>query len=122
MGKQRASLDFDADTETPDVQELAGKSSTNKHAVDPETVQGVAEESGFPSRGGRAPVHRRRRKKSPYTMQLGLKVRPGMRELFQDMGEHLAVYDHTAFERALLALIEKEGTAEQLEIYKDITQ
>ena len=55
MGKQRASLDFDADTETPDVQELAGKSSTNKHAVDPETVQGVAEESGFPSRGGRAP-------------------------------------------------------------------
>ena len=30
-----------------------------------------------------------------------------MRELFQDMGEHLAVYDHTAFERALLALIEE---------------
>ena len=28
------------------------------------------------------------------------------------MGEHLAVYDHTAFERALLALIEKEGTAQ----------
>ena len=36
------------------------------------------------------------------------------------MGEHLAVYDHTVFERGLLALIEKEGTAEQLKIYKDI--
>ena len=30
MGKQRAALDFDADTETPDVQELAGKGSIKK--------------------------------------------------------------------------------------------
>ena len=36
------------------------------------------------------------------------------------MGDHLAVYDHTVFERALLALIEKEGTPEQLKVYKDI--
>ena len=50
MGKQRAALDFDADTETPDVQELAGKGSIKKYTVDPETVQEVAEESGFPSR------------------------------------------------------------------------
>ena len=33
-----------------------------------------------------------------------------MRELFQEMGARLDVYDHTTFERAVLALIEKEGT------------
>ena len=43
-----------------------------------------------------------------------------MRELFQDMSEYLTVYDHTTFERAILALIEKEGTVEQLKIYNDI--
>ena len=45
-----------------------------------------------------------------------------MRELFQEMGAHLDVYDHTTFERAVLALIEKEGTAEQKKTYEDIVK
>ena len=122
MGNKRPPLIFDDDTETVDVQELAGRGRSKKTDVDPKTVQEIAALSGFPSRGGRAQVHRRRRRKTPYTTQLGLKVRPEMRDLFHDMGEHLAVYDHTVFERGLLALIEKEGTAEQLKIYKDIIE
>ena len=121
MGKQRAALDFDNDTETVDIEELAGKGRTKKNAADPRIVQQVAEQSGFTSRKGAA-KKRRRRKKSPYTTQLGLKVRPEMRELFQYMSEHLDLYDHTTFERAMLALIEKEGTAEQLKTYEDIVK
>ena len=122
MGNKRPPLIFDDATETANVRELAGKGRSKKPDVDPKTVQEIAALSGFLSRGGRAQVPRRRRKKTPYTTQLGLKVRPEMRVLFQDMGEHLAVYDHTVFERALLALIEKEGTTEQLKIYKDIVE
>lgn len=50
------------------------------------------------------------------------KCRPQMRELFQNLSEHLDVYDHTTFERAILALIEKEGTEEHLSMYKDIVK
>ena len=121
MGKQRAALDFASDSETVDIEELAGKSRKGKHVVDPETLQRVAEQSGFPSREN-ARKTLRRRKKSPYTMQLGLKVRPAMRELFQEMGAHLDVYDHTTFERAVLALIEKEGTTEQKKTYEGIVK
>ncbi|MCP5006262.1 MAG: hypothetical protein GY941_20335 [Planctomycetes bacterium] len=119
MGNQRAGLDFNDDTKTVNIEELAGKGSINKNTVDLESVQQVAEKSGFSSREGGARA-RRRRKKSPFTMQLGLKCRPEMRDLFQEMSEHLDVYDHTTFERALLALIEKEGTPKQLETYKGI--
>ena len=121
MGKQRAALDFTSDSETVDIEELAGKSRKGKNVVDPETLQRVAEQSGFPSREN-ARKTLRRRKKSPYTRQLGLKVRPAMRELFQEMGASLDVYDHTTFERAVLALIEKEGTTEQKKTYEDIVK
>ena len=121
MGKERAGLDFDDNTETVNIEELAGKGSINKNTndIDLVSVQQVAEKSGFPSREGGVKA-RRRRKKSPFTMQIGLKCRPEMRDLFQEMSEHLDLYDHTTFERALLALIEKDGTPEQLETYKDI--
>ena len=121
MGNQRPTLDLDDDSEPVSIEELAGKSGVQKNLIDPESVKNVAEQSGFPSRED-ASKPRRRRKKSPYTQQLGLKVRPQMRELFQDMGEHLGVYDHTAFERAILALIAAEGTPEQLKTYKAIVK
>ena len=121
MGNKRPPLNFDDDMEAVNVQELAGKGYSKKIDVDPQTVREIAAQSGFPSRGDSASARRRRRrKKSPYTGQLGVKVRPEMRELFQDMSEYLTVYDHTTFERAILALIEKEGTVEQLKIYNDI--
>lgn len=119
MGNKRAELDFNDDTETVHIEELAGKGRINKNTVDPSSVQQVATKSGFPSREGVIRT-RRRRKKSPFTMQIGLKCRPEMRDLFQAMSEHLDLYDHTTFERALLALIEKEGRPEHLETYKDI--
>lgn len=121
MPNQRASLDLGNKSDSIDIAELAGSSRLKKDAVDPETIKQVSEMSGFPSREKTVKT-RRRRKKSPFTQQLGLKCRPEMRELFQDMSEYLDVYDHTTFERAMLALIEKEGTEEHLKRYESIVK
>ena len=120
MGNQRALLDFNNDTKTIDITELAGKSGIKKNAVDSASVQQVAEESGFPSREGITKT--RRRWKSPFTMKLGMKCRPEIRDLFQNMSEYLDVYDHTTFEHALLALIKNEGTKEHLKLYEEAVQ
>src|SRR5688572_10602927 len=113
MGNQRAGLDLD----NIDIEELAGKGrGTHKPSVDPARIQEVAEQSGFISR--QPQKKRRQRKKSPYTEQLCVRVRPGMKGLFQDMADLMDTRDHTAFERALLALIEKNGTAELMQQYK----
>lgn len=114
MGKnQRASLDFGDDSETVDIEELAGKGKHRDPLPDAETVKAVAEQSGFSSRDPNAKRPRRRRgKKSPYTAQMGIRVRPEMKALFQDMAEHLDLADNAAFESALLALVEAHGTAD----------
>jgi hypothetical protein len=121
MVNKRATLNFADDNDTVDITELAGKSKAKKDSVDPVAVQAVAKQSGFPSREA-SPSRVRRRKRSPYSAQLGLKVRPAMKELFQEVSDHLGVYDHTTFEKALLALIKAEGTEQQLKSYKNIVE
>ncbi len=118
MGNKRASLDLDDDI--MDIEELAGQSQQAKH-IDKVKLAQVAEQSGFTSRepSGR---QRRRRKKSPFRDQQAIRVRPGMKDLFQDLGEYLNVMDHTTFERAILALAEKEGTKEHLQRFKELTE
>ncbi len=118
MGSKRASLDLDDDI--VDIEELAGQPQQIKH-IDKEKLTQIAEQSGFISRepGGR---QRRRRKKSPFTDQQGIRLRPGMKDLFQDLGEYLNIMDHTTFERAILALAEKEGTKEHIQRFKELTE
>ena len=118
---QRATLNFDDDAQTVDIEELAGKGKHRDPLPDAETVKAVAEQSGFPSRDPNAKRPRRRRgKKSPYTAQMGIRVRPEMKGLFQDMAEHLDLADNAAFETALHALVEAHGTANHKQTYERI--
>ncbi|BBL77548.1 hypothetical protein [Methylomagnum ishizawai] len=111
---ERTRLDF----ELEEIPSLRGLGS-DKPEPTPEQEKRMIEEGeklGFVDRQPRE--KRSRRIRSPFTEPLGIRVRPGIKELFQDLGAHLGVYDHTTFEKALLALIEKEGTPEQKERLK----
>ncbi len=94
-----------------------------KEANDPadkKILEGVAEETGFTSREPKG--RRRRRKRSPYQVQVNVKCRTDMKPLFQELGDRLNIHDHTTFERSLLALMEKEGFDDLIEQYKEATE
>ncbi len=117
MGNQRAGLNIE---DPIDIVELVKTNKTNNMLSQQEKLKQIAELEGFTSR---QPQKRKiRRKKSPFTSQIGIKVRPEVRDLFQDIGGYLNVYDHTTFEKAILALLEKEGASELLRKYKLITE
>ncbi len=118
MGNERAGLNFNDQIDIDiDIEKVTGGNQLPKK-VDPTKLEEIAKQSGFTSR--QPQTSRRRRQKSPFTLQLGIKVRPEMKILFQDMGEYLGVYDCATFERAMLALLEKEGTEVLLSKYKEI--
>ena len=125
MGNTRARLDL-SDNEQDfdlgdDIAALAGKSAPSKDNIDPEKIKEVSTKSGFPSRSGKstAPVKqpRRRRKKSPYTEQLGVRVRPAVKDVYYELSDQIGGLDQETFEKAVLALIEKQGTKELLDKY-----
>jgi len=107
MGRQRAGITLE-NTKTADatvgIEEVITKKEPLR-AIDKSEIERIAHESGFVSR---SPISRRIRPKSPYTIQLNFKTRPGIKEIFQEVGARLQTFDHTTFERALLALLEKE--------------
>lgn len=115
MVKERSGLHLNDDL---DLTGFAPKTQPRHRSEgEKQAITQAAEESGFTSR---EPRIRRRKPTSPYKIQLNLKVRNGMKELFQDMGARLYVHDHTIFERALLALIEKEGQGDLLQRYREV--
>lgn len=112
--KERSHINLDDDFDISEFQPV--KKETDKEIK--KTIEKVAEQYGFVSRKNRS--QRRRKPKSPFKNQLNLKCRDNIKELFQDLGEQLGVHDHTTFEQALLALIEKNGFDELLQRYKGI--
>lgn len=113
MSNKRAGLDLN---EIIDIGTL--KSDNKKNAsINQKEIERVAETSGFIKR---LPTNNRRRRKSPYTEQIGIKIRPSMKQIFQDMGDKLSTYDHTTFELAILALLEKENEIDMINQYKKI--
>jgi len=115
MNNKRASFNLD---ETIDIA-LVENVSRNSELVNYKDLEKVASESGFIKR---LPKKRKnRRKRSPYTEQLGIKIRPLIKEIFQEIGEKLSIYDHTTFELAIFALIEKENDQELIKKYKTAT-
>ncbi|GEM_PF-3164097 len=115
MNNKRASFNLD---EAIDIG-LVEKVSRNSELVNYKDLEKVASESGFVKR---LPQKRKnRRKRSPYTEQLGIKIRPLIKEIFQEIGEKLSIYDHTTFELAIFALIEKENDQELIKKYKIAT-
>lgn len=116
MTKERAHLNLD---DNLDISGFQPVSKVKKSDIDTKAMEELAEHSGFVSRKHKS--QRRKKPQSPFKNQLNLKCRDNMRELFQDIGERLGVHDHTTFEQALLALVEKNGYDDLLKRYKDIT-
>jgi len=118
MSNERAGLGFDDDD--IDIADLVDVHEEPKTIVSPEVLKkNLTKESakyGFVSR--EVP---RRRRVSPYTAQFGGKCREGMKPLFKEIGERLDCYDTETLERAILALLEKEGLSDLLERYNQIT-
>ena len=112
--KKRAALQFD-DLEPVDISEIAQpkKKITN---IEKAAIERVAEASGFIKRS----ATRRTRPKSSHVIQVNLKSREGVKEIFQDIGGRLGVFDHTTFERAIQALLEKEKITDLLKEFKKI--
>jgi hypothetical protein len=115
MNNKRTSFDFE---EVIDL-DLVERASNSGKSVNYKDLEKVAVDSGFIKRLSQ--TRKNRRKRSPYTEQLGIKVRPLIKDIFQELGKKLSVYDHTTFELAILALIEKENDQDLIRKYKDIT-
>jgi len=104
MSSERASIGLD--DEKIDIEELIVKDQ-KPHKLTSEQQKNMEKEGrklGFVSR-----QPKKRRRVSLYTAQFGGKCREGMKDLFQDIGEHLGCYDTETLEKAILALIQKEG-------------
>jgi hypothetical protein len=117
MPKERASLNLTDDD--LDLSGFAPRGERKRERPDPKTIEIVAEQSGFISREGK---RRRKRQRSPYQAQLNLKCREGIKTLFQELGDCLDVHDHTTFEQALLALIEKQGFSDLEARFRELTR
>jgi hypothetical protein len=123
MGDKRNSV-FDVEQEITalnqlDIEKLTEIGSKNKSTVDPNNVEETARSAGFTSR---EPTRRKTKKRSPYTVQINLRARDGMKEIFQELGDRLNTYDQETFELALLSLIEKNGFSDTENRYKEITK
>jgi hypothetical protein len=114
---KRETRSFD-DDEQIDLEDLTGGISqplaTEKQR---KAVKAVAERSKFSSR-----EPKKRRKVSPYTAQFGGKCRESMKDVFQGIGEHMGWYDTETLERAILALIEKEGLEDLKKKYIELVK
>ena len=115
---ERTPLAIDEDDDLDISSLVRNKKATLNRGNEAQAVKESAESSGFTSR----PISKKRRKgrKSPYTEQKGIKVRPEMKELFEDVADNLDFRDHTLFEMALLALLEKRKMREEVKRYKAI--
>ena len=114
MAKEREALNLLDDS--IDLEELTQKPAPPKQ-IGKAQLEEIAKHTGFVSR-----QPRKKRSRTKYTAQLNIKVREGVRPLFQELGAHLETFDNETFERAMLALIEKEGTKEQLTRFKELTE
>lgn len=105
MERTKLSLDLDDDI---DLTAIAGnKPKTKVNNVSQSAIAQSAEEVGFTSRQPKST--RRRAKRTPYTAQKGIKVRPEIKRLFEAFvdGCDDFSHDHEAFEMAFLALVDK---------------
>lgn len=117
MSSERASLGLNE--EQIDLEELVIKGQqAHKLTLDQQmAMEREGAKLGFVSR-----QPKKRRRVSPYTAQFGGKCREGMKSLFQDIGEHLGCYDTETLEKAILALIQKEGLDKLENRFYEITK
>lgn len=114
MNKKRASLDLNDDI---DISEITSKKFKRKFDSEKKIIESIAEKSGFVSR---EPKKRKSKPKSPFIVQMNIKTRYGAKELFQETSDKMGCFDHTTFEEAFIALLEKQGFYNILDKYKKL--
>lgn len=114
---ERAGFDFESD-DVDDVDIATLAKAKRAPSDEKEAIERAAEESGFHSR--QVKKTRRRGKRSVYTQQKNIKMRPGMPELFIEIADEMNIKDYEILELAIEALLQKQKMKEQLEEFKTI--
>lgn len=113
---ERGSISDSLKDEQDDINLDDFTNNTVNKTVDKDAIRAAAEKHGFGG-GKTAPKEevsaekrsRRRRAASPYTVQVGARARPEIKEIFQEVNDLLGIYDNASFEQAVLAFCEKNS-------------
>ena len=113
MAIERNTLPLDTlDNDELSVADVAGNNDDNQPLTREQikNVKKTSDAAGFPRRTAR----RRRPAKSPHTQQITVRVQPKFAKAFRHFSDTQAIYDHETFERAMIALLEKENRTDDL--------
>lgn len=121
---KRVSLGLDDELPSSSSIDLEELAQFNSEPIRPSTglqeaLEKEGEKFGFVSRQSK---RRPAKKRSPYIVQNNLKMRVGMKEIFQEISLRLETYDQETLELALLSLIEKEGLDDLLPHYHELVK
>lgn len=112
MARERKKIVVEDEPDTMDLSEFVPDMEPPAKSHTAEEIKAISEKSGFPSREPtQAKPRKSRRKKSPYTAQLGARVRPDTKDRFQDMAVSLNITDAEALDEALTFWLEQKGAA-----------
>lgn len=120
MVKKLATLSHQEETLVFSENDFKLMNDDNNVPVSSKFIEQVAVASGLFN--SEIVTKKRNRRESYYKVQFNIRCKPKMKELFQSISDHLEILDHTTFERAILALIEKdpEKLGKFLQQYKEI--
>lgn len=115
----RPTVDISIDEEDDlDISLLAQTKKNKSPKADKEKLEEVAQVSGFTSREVK-PV-RRRARRSVFTQQKNIKMRPGMPDLFIDASLALDMKDYELLEHALELVLQKHKLTDELQRLKEL--
>jgi len=111
--KERLSLTLDDDIDITSLTRTKVPFSTMDRDSERKSIESAAQESGFTKREPKK--SRRRTRRSPYSDQKSIRVRPAMKVLVEDIADELDINDYVVFEMAILALLEDLSVKLKLE-------
>lgn len=111
MARERKKIVVDDAPETLDLSGFSPDTDDKADHVSADAVKAVSEQSGFGSREPKAAASTTpaRRRRSPYTAQIGARVRPETKERFQEIAARLDISDAQALDDALILWLEEKG-------------
>ena len=117
---ERPGINLDFDDESDVDISLLAKGPTNKNKIvrDKDQLEEAAYKSGFTSRESKRP--RRRGRRTAYTQQKNIKMRPSMPDLFVDLSVELGMKDYELLEHAIQLVIQKHKLKDELERFNEI--
>lgn len=115
---ERPGLDLNDDD--LDIGDFADPKPKRRYSDDKEKLTSVAEQSGFSSRQPKK--QRRRGRRSVYTQQKNVKMRPNMPDLFIDVSDELGMKDYELMEHALELVLQKHKLKELHDEFKEIVK